>query len=222
MKKVLNTILKFLKFVFTEMWKFPIYILLHPLKGFEEFKRYKRGKMSVAIAFVVIACIVNIMKFQYTGFIVNMKSIRDMKSLAQIFYVVGAVAVVTIGNWSVTTLFDGKGNMKNIFMMVCYCLFPYIVCNILGIILSNVLTFDEKAVYQLVVSVGVFLMCYQFFFGIISIHEYGLVQCLLTILFTIVAILIIIFIGVLVFDLFQKVYGFFYQIYQEITLRDLL
>ena len=139
MKKVLNTILKFLKFVFTEMWKFPIYILLHPLKGFEEFKRYKRGKMSVAIAFVVIACIVNIMKFQYTGFIVNMKSIRDMKSLAQIFYVVGAVAVVTIGNWSVTTLFDGKGNMKNIFMMVCYCLFPYIVCNILGIILSAIL-----------------------------------------------------------------------------------
>ena len=222
MKKVLNTILKFLKFVWTEMWKFPGYILIHPLKGFEEFKRYKRGKMSVAIAFVVIACIVNIMKYQYTGFIVNMVNIRDLKSFAQILYVVGAVIVVTIGNWSVTTLFDGKGNMKYIFMMVCYCLFPYIVCNILAMILSNVLTFDEKAVYQLVVSIGVFLMIYQFFFGIISIHEYGLGQCLLTILFTLVAALIILFVGILVFDLFQKIYGFLYQIYQEITMRTLL
>ena len=222
MKKVWAKIVQLLKFVREEMIRFPKYILIHPLKGWEEFKRYGKGKMSVAITFVVLAVIVNIMKFQYSGFIVNDISIRDMKSLAQVFYIVGAVGIITIANWSVTTLFDGKGNMKYIFMMICYCLFPYIVCNILGMILSNILTTEEIAIYTLVIALGVAFMIFMFFFGIISIHEYGLAQCLLTILFTIVAALIILFVGILLFDLFQKVYGFLYQIYQEITLRDII
>lgn len=221
MKKVWNKIAQFFKFVHEEMFKFPKYIIIHPLKGWEEFKRYGKGKMSVAIAFVIIAIIVNIMKFQYSGFIVNDVSIKDMNSVAEIFIVVGAITIITVANWSVTTLFDGKGNMKNIFMMICYCLFPYILCNIVGMILSNILTTEEIAIYNLVISLGVVLMVYMFFVGIISIHEYGLGQCLLTILFTIVAALIIIFVGILLFDLFQKVYGFGYQIYQEITLRDM-
>lgn len=222
MKKVWNKIVQFLKFVREEMIRFPKYILIHPLKGWEEFKRYGKGKMSVAITFIVLAVIINIMKFQYSGFIVNDTSIRDMKSLAQVFYVVGAVVIITVANWSVTTLFDGKGNMKYIFMMIAYCLFPYIVCNIIGMILSNVLATDEIAIYTLVVALGVAFMLLMFFFGIISIHEYGLAQCILTILFTIVAALIILFVGILLFDLFQKVYGFIYQIYQELTLRDIL
>ncbi len=222
MKKVWEKIVQALKFFKTEVLGFPLYIMLHPLKGFEEFKRYKRGKIGIGLAFVIVAVIINIMKFQYSGFIVNDISIRDLKSFAQIIYVVGAVIIVTVANWSITTLFDGKGNMKYIFMMVCYCLYPYIWGNLIGMILSNVLATDEKAIYTLIVSLGVFLMCYMLFFGIISIHEYGLGQCLLTILFTVVAVLIILFVGVLLFDLFQKIYGFFYQIYQEITLRDIL
>ena len=112
--------------------------------------------------------------------------------------------------------------MKEIFMMICYCLYPFIWANGLGILLSNILTEDEIAIYTLVVALGVILMLYMFFFGIISIHEYGLVQCLLTILFTIIAALVVIFACLLFFDLFQRMYGFVYTIYREITLRELL
>ena len=222
MKKILGKILQFLKFVRDEVIKFPAYILVHPLKGFEEFKRYGRGKISIGIAFVIITVILNILKFQYSGFVVNDISIRDLKSFAQVIYVVGAVIVVSVANWSVTTLFDGKGNFKFIFMMVCYCLYPYIWANLIGMILSNVLATEEVMIYRLIIGIGWFLTGYLFFFGIISIHEYGLGQCLLTILFTLVAALIILFVGILVFDLFQKIYGFLYQIYQEITMRNLL
>ena len=222
MKKILGKILQFLKFVRDEVIKFPAYILVHPLKGFEEFKRYGRGKISIGVAFVIITVILNILKFQYSGFVVNDISIRDLKSFAQVIYVVGAVIVVAVANWSVTTLFDGKGNLKYIFMMVCYCLYPYIWANLIGMVLSNVLATEEVMIYRLIIGIGWFLTGYLFFFGIISIHEYGLGQCLLTILFTLVAALIILFVGILVFDLFQKIYGFLYQIYQEITMRNLL
>ncbi len=210
------------KFILDECIKFPLYILSHPLKGFEEFKRYKRGKMSVALIFLILTIFINILKFQYDGFLVNNNDIKDLNSVSQIAYVLGAVIVITVANWSVTTLFDGKGTMKEIFMMICYCLYPFIWANGLGILLSNILTQDEMAVYTLVISLGVALLAYMFFFGIISIHEYGLVKCILTILFTVVAALVVIFACLLFFDLFQRMYGFVYTIYEEITLRELL
>ena len=222
MKKILAKIVQFLKFIRDEVIKFPAYILIHPLKGFEEFKRYGRGKIGIGVAFVIITVILNILKFQYSGFVVNDTNIRDLKSFAQVIYVIGAVLVISVANWSVTTLFDGKGNYKYIFMMVCYCLYPYIWANLIGMVLSNVLATEEVMIYRLIIGIGWFLTGYLFFFGIISIHEYGLGQCLLTILFTLVAALIILFVGILVFDLFQKIYGFLYQIYQEITMRNLL
>ena len=210
------------KFILDECIKFPLYILSHPLKGFEEFKRYKRGKMSVALIFLILTIFINILKFQYDGFLVNNNDIKDLNSVSQIAYVLGAVIVLTVAHWSVTTLFDGKGTMKEIFMMICYCLYPFIWANGLGILLSNILTQDEMAVYTLVIALGVALLAYMFFFGIISIHEYGLVKCILTILFTVVAALVVIFACLLFFDLFQRMYGFVYTIYEEITLRELL
>ena len=77
-------------------------------------------------------------------------------------------------------------------------------------------------IYTLVNIIGIVLLLYMFFFGIIGIHEYGLVQCLLTILFTVVAVLIVLFACLLFFDLFQRMYGFLYTLYREITLRELL
>ena len=221
-KVVLAKLKQLGKFIVDDCIKLPAYILTHPLKGFEEFKRYKKGKMSVAILFVVLTIFVNILKFQYDGFLVNNNNIKDLNTFAQVAYVAGAVVVVTIGNWAVTTLFDGKGNTKEIFMMICYCLYPLIWSTSIGIILSNILTEDEMAVYTLVNVLGVVLLAYMFFFGIISIHEYGLVQCLLTILFTVVAVLIVLFACLLFFDLFQRMYGFVYTLYREISLRELL
>ena len=222
MKLVGQKIKQFFKFVYTEMIKFPAYILIHPLKGFDEFKRYKRARLSVAIAFAVIMIIVNILSFQYNGFLVNDNDVQDLNTFTQLAYVVGIIAVVTVANWSVTTLFDGKGNMKEIFMMVCYCTYPLIWATSIGMILSNVLAEDEMALYTLVIALGAFLTFYMFFFGIISIHEYGLLQCVLTILATVIAVMIVIFACLLFFDLFQRMYGFVYTIYREITLRDLL
>ncbi len=210
------------KFLVDDCLKFPAYILGHPLKGFEEFKRYKRGKISVSLFFMVLMILLNIMAFQYNGFIVNNNNIKDLNTIAQIAIIGGAVLVLTIANWSVTTLFDGKGNMKEIFMMICYCLYPLIWSTLLGMILSNVLSKDEMAIYYLVVALGIALTCYMAFFGIISIHEYGLVQCLLTILATAIAAFIILFACLLFFDLFQRLYGFVYTIYREITIRELL
>lgn len=218
---VWQSIKRFLKFFKEEFITYPLYIMFHPLKGFDYFKRENRARMDVAICFVVFLIFLRILEFQYSGFVINQVSVTELNSLSEITMVLAPIIVITVANWSITTLFDGKGKMKEIFMMLCYSLFPLVWAKFFGLFLSNVVSQQEEAIYHLVIGLGTFLMCYMAFFGFISIHEFGLLKCIGTLIATAVAILLICFIGILSFDLFQKMTGFVYTIYREISLRYL-
>lgn len=218
-KKVMKKILTFLKWFKAEFITFPLYIVFHPIKGWEEFKREKRGKLGVALFFIAFVVFLSIMEYQYSGFIVKQVDVTELKIFAEMAYVIAPIVLITASNWSITTLFDGKGKMKEIFMMICYSLFPLAWAKFVGLFVSNVVSQQEQALYTLIQGLGIFFMCYMAFFGFISIHEYGLLKCFLTLIFTALALLVICFIGILCFDLVQKMYGFVYTIYRELTLR---
>lgn len=201
--------------------KFPAYILAHPIKGFDYFKRENKGKMSVAVIFIILQIIIQVLTFQYTGFPVSQNDPNDLDLMRQIGLVIFPIVLFTVSNWSITTLFDGKGKMKEIFMMLGYSLFPMLWAQTIGLIFSNIITVEEVGFYGLIIGAGSFLTGYMIFFGLISIHEYGLLKCLGSIAGTVLAILVVLFIILLAFDLFQQVYSFVYTIYREISLRYL-
>ena len=58
------------------------------------------------------------------------------------------LAIFCICNWGVTTLFDGKGHLGDIYMGTAYALTPYTLIQIPIIILSNVVTIEESAFYS--------------------------------------------------------------------------
>lgn len=202
-----------------DLFKFPLYILTHPIDGFEEFKRYKRGKLYVAIVFILLMSVLSILDYYYTGFIVNPNNPDDLNSISEILYILTPVFLFSLGNWSITTLMDGKGTFKEIFMMTSYSLFPMIVIGYFLIIFSNVITIEEMEFYYILKGVAVFLTGYMIFFGLIMIHEYSLLKAMLTVILTIFAMGVIMFISLLFFDLIQQVLGFLISIYKEISLR---
>ena len=220
-KKLGLFLLKLLKIFYEECIRFPWYIVTHPIKGFEEFKREKKGKLWCSLFFIACLIFLNIIEYQFTGFIVSTKEITDLKTGREIMVVIGVVAILVISNWSITTLFDGKGTMLDILKMIGYCLVPVLWAKLIGLIGSNFVTQNEVAIYNLVIGIGSFLTGYLALFGLLTIHEYGLIKCLLSILGTVLAALVIAFVGILVFDLLQKMIGFIYTIYQEISLRYL-
>lgn len=219
--KVWTLIVKFLKMFKEEFITYPLYIMAHPIKGYDDFKRENKGKLPVAIVFMLFLIFLNIMEYQYTGFIVSQVDIEKLNSVREIVTIFALVLVITFANWSITTLFDGKGKVKEIFTMLGYSLFPLCWAKLIGLFASNFLTQNEAAVYTLLIAVGGFLLGYMAFFGFLCLHEYGLFKSILSLLGTALAVLVICFIGILTFDLFQKMAGFVYTLYQEISLRFL-
>lgn len=175
--------------------------------------------MWVSIVILLMYVLMEILAYQYEGIITNTNNPQKFNSIQILIYGVLPPIVLAVANWSVTTLLDGKGKMKEIFMMICYSLFPVTVFGFLNILLSNVMTLDEAQFITLINIIGWVLTGIMAFMGLVVIHEYGVGKTIWSIILTIVATLIIAFIALLVFDLVQQMYGFVYSLYKEITTR---
>mgnify|MGYP000584597886 CR=1 FL=1 len=208
-----------IKNFFHEVIGVPLYILTHPIQGFTEFKNEKKGKMWVALTILIMYVLVEILAYQYEGIVTNKNNPQNFSSIRILIYGVLPPVILSIANWSVTTLLDGKGKMREIFMMICYSLVPIVLINLLNILLSNILTLDEAQFITLLTIVGWVLTGFMVFMGLVVIHEYGMGKTIWSIILTIVATLIIAFLALLIFDLAQQIYGFIYSLYKEITTR---
>jgi hypothetical protein len=193
--------------------------LFHPFDGFEAFKRYKQARLKVAIWFIALFALFRIVVYQYESFVINTRNPLELNSLGEIFSVFLLVFLFTVGNWSVTTLMSGKGSYKEIFMVTGYALFPILVIGFPSVVLSNFLTLEEIALYQLLIAVAYVLTGWMLFMGILNIHQYGLFKTILAFVATAVSMAVMMFLGLLFFDLIQQMIAFVASIYEELSLR---
>jgi len=197
---------------------FPLFILTSPFKGFDEMKYLKRGDLRYAVAILIVAGLVALIRAAYTGFIVTgFWTASPFISVPSILvFTYAPILLVCIANWSITTITDGKGTLREIFLAYTYAMFPMVVCTIIGIILSNVVTGNEVAFARFFFNFGILLQYAYFFIGLIMIHEYTFLRAVFMVLMTLVAMLVITFVFALFFSLASNVIWFFDTIYWEL------
>jgi len=211
--------MKKIQLIINNYLKFPSYILTHPINGFDQMKHENKGKLPVAFTLLFFTCLLQILNYQYLGFIVNDNNPQYLNSIRLISFVVVLLLLFAIGNWSITTLLDGKGKFKDIFMMLCYSLFPIIMIGYPNLLLSHIYTGKESSFYYIAEWTGIFLLVFLVFIGLLVVHEYTLLRTVATIFLTILAMAVIMFIILLLFSLAQQIMAFVMGLYQEITWR---
>ena len=208
-----------MKLVTKDKLKYWGYSLVHPFDGFFEIRFRNHGSAFLATLLLIAYAVLNCLKFQYTGFPMNMNNIEEMDALSLFISVVSVVALFTVSNWTVTTLFNGKGKMKDIFIVVCYSLTVPIIGDAIVTLASNFVTLDE-----VMILTSVQMLCYAYFAflviaGLTTIHEYGFGGSIMSIVMSIVAAAIILFIGILVFTMLERMVSFFSSVAEELMRR---
>ena len=197
----------------------PFYVLTHALEGSYELQRYRLGLIRVATFYLLIESTLIILKFRYTGFLFNTYNVHDFNYVREVLLRLTPYLLFIVANWSITTLMDGKGKLRDIYNVIGYALFMRVILSIVALFMSNVLTLDEAFFYHGLEFVGFAIMLVMVFTGIMVVHEYSVTKTIFTIIFTFVSAGIMIFIGLLGFSLIQQVYVFIETIFREIILR---
>ncbi len=202
-----------------DIFKFPSYLIFHPFDGYYELKREKKGKVYISVIFIVLYILFRIHQYLNESIIINNRNPNNLNTLTEVLTVVIVLGLFTLGNWSVTTLLEGKGKLRDIFIVVGYALFPIILIGFPAVVISNFLTMEEMGLYKLVMGISYAIAAWMLFMGILNIHEYGLFKTILTFILTIVAMAFVAFLGLLFFDVIQKLIAFIVSIYDELRLR---
>jgi len=199
--------------------KYSLYVITHPLDGFWDLTHEKRGSLAAANIIIGLTVIVEILRMTLTDFqfiTVNMEYFNSVIVAMRILLPVG---LWTVANWSLTTLMDGKGRMSDIYMAVCYALTPYVIINIILIILSKFITYDEGAVYWVLAGFAALWTGILILAAMMMIHDYTLLKTLLSSFLTIIGMGVMVFIFVIFFSLISDAISYFLSLYREITFR---
>ena len=199
--------------------RYSLYVITHPLDGFWDLTHEKRGSIAAANIIIFLALLTRILKLQFTSFIF-VKVIWEYVNIIEI--ILGFLIPIVLGciaNWGLTTLFNGKGTMKQIYMAIGYALTPYALIQLPLIFISNLMTVDEAAFYLYLTNFsqiwcGMLIIC-----AVMMIHNYTLGKAILTILATIVGMMLIVFVILLFFSLVTDAAAYFVSLYKEIAFR---
>ena len=124
-----------------------------------------------------------------------------------------------LANWSVTTLANGEGSMKDIYKFTGYALMPMVLMTVLNIGLSHILILDESMYISFFSSLGVIWTGILLFVGNTVTHRYTVASSLGSILLSGVGMAIIVFVALLIITTYQRIYNFIDSIVVELTYR---
>jgi hypothetical protein len=172
--------------------RYSTYVIFHPFKGFWDLKHEKKGNAQSASVLLFFLIVVFILRRQFTGFIFNFNVIDEMNLFIEITSILLPFLLWCLANWCITTLMDGEGSMKDIFVTSAYAFTPVILLNIPLLIISNVIIQEEQSFYTLLDGISLTWVGILFLIGIMTLHQFTVRKTILTIVMAFVTMIIMI------------------------------
>ena len=199
--------------------KFALYCTTHPLDGFWDLTHEKRGTYAAANTILIATLLMRVLRLRYTSFIFVTVYWEDINIFLYIASVLFPLGIFVIGNWGLTTLFDGKGRLGQVYMASCYALTPYPLIQLPLMIFSNFVTVDEREFYSALSTISLVWAALLFITAMGQIHEFSMWKNLVFMLFSLFAMLVIVFILMLFFSMISQGIAYFISLAKEIMFR---
>ncbi len=200
-------------------FKFAFYCMTHPLDGYWDLTHEKRGSLAVANTILILTLVARITSLQFTSFIFNQVYWPEVNIFLYLGSIVFPLALWVVGNWALTTLFDGKARLPQIYIATCYAMLPYPLFQFPLIVFSNMVTVNEAEFYSLINTIVLVFCAAYIVIAMMQIHEYTMSKTILFTLFSIFAMLVIVFILLLFFSMISQGIAYFVSIVREILFR---
>ena len=183
------------------------HLIFHPFVGFWDLKHENRGSVRGALTFIGLTIVS--FCFKYAG----------INVFFEIIGVMLPIMLFVTANWCLTTLFEGEGSFKDIFVATGYAVAPLPFMTILSTALANVLTAEESGILTMINNIAYVWVGILLFFGVMITHDYQLGKNILTIIGTIVGMIVIVFLVALFATLIGKIISFISNIITELSFR---
>ena len=204
---------------YTESLKFAKHVMFHPFDGFWDLSHEGRGTLAAAHTFLAMFLLTWVLNLMYTNFQFINAPVQYINIYEQCGSLLIPFLILCLSNWSLSTLFDGKGRFQDIYMAMCYALVPFILIRLPLILVSHMISFDEASYYTVLMNLSTVWSVFLVFVGLMQVHDYGPGKTIIFVIATIFGALVILFLILVFFSLLSDAAGYFISLYREIVFR---
>ncbi|PLR67420.1 YIP1 family protein [Bacillus sp. UMB0893] len=194
-------------------------IMRHPIDGYYELVHLKKGSVLVASILYILLFIVYIFDLHYTNFLFSGVDTRKVNIMNEFYKIFVPITAWITANYLVSTINDGKGKFKHVYMGTAYALSPYILLGIPIAVMSNGLTLMETVIYDIAKNGTALWSVILMFLMVKEVHHFELGQTVKNIMLTFSGMLVMGFLAFIMFGLSNQVIDFVYAIFQEVRAR---
>lgn len=195
------------------------FTIRHPVEGFWELKFRKTGALPASLLILALFVFTTVVRLQTTSFMYNFVDPRKVDLIRQIAVVLFLIGGWVGVNWSITTLMQGEGKARHIWIVTVYALAPAVLLTPIQIVLSHILSLDESAFYYAIDTISIAWGGILLVSGLMTVHDYSLGKTLRTMLYTVLGLVAAVFIGLMFFTIFEQFTRFVYNAYLEVRFR---
>ena len=199
--------------------RYALHVIVRPFDGFWDLKHEKRGSLQAALVILAAWLIIEALSYRFTGVVVYIINWEYFNVWRALFAMLVPFLLWCVANWCLTTLMDGKGTLKDIFIASCYALTPYVLINPILIVLSNVLTLDEIAFSAFFSTLSTVWFVFLMLSAMMETHEYSFSKAIFSSFLTLAGMGVIIFLFFIFFSLISDCVAYFIALYKEIVFR---
>ena len=195
--------------------RFSFSMLAHPIDGFYYLKRGIFGSVASASVLYGLALAVFVIENTCQAFIFNGNPVPQSVSVLFILFLVCAVFWV-VGNYMVSTINDGEGSLRDLYVLTAYALTPYLLITPIKVILTYGFTQNEAFFIHLMTYIAILWSAVILYMGLMHMHNYTFLETLKNIILTLFIMVIALAAIAIVYLIWMQLAQFLTEFFTEV------
>ena len=196
---------------------FGFYVIKQPNEMFYGIKRtHSASYLSGGIVWGLFL-LVYLINMYATGFLFRNAGLNNV--LFDLVVIAGIFMLYVLVNYLVSTLKDGEGRFKDVFIASSYVLIPFIIFTLPMTLISHVLTYNESFIFTFYHQIILIWTLILIFMSIQGIHNYRFLETIKNILIILFGMFILILLGLLIYAFMGQMIEFILSIIKEVIYR---
>lgn len=188
----------------------------HPIDRYYDIRVGKHGSPLAATIIYIIFFGVYMLYTTGKGFIYQYQKVEDMDMGAVVVGFFAILILFVICNYLVTSITDGDGTLKQVYMIPAYGLMPIMICMLVTTGASYILTYNESFILTVIMIIGVAWSVAVIFEGLSTVHDYDFKGTILSLIITFVFILITAIVILVIIIMWEQLSDFLLTIGKEV------
>jgi hypothetical protein len=201
-----------------------LYMMRIPKRPFDRYydiRVKKQGSTLGATIIYLLFFVIYILYKTSKGFIYQFEAVEDMDISALVIGFFVILSMFILCNYLVTSIKDGDGSLKQVYMIPAYGLFPVAVSCVLVTIMSYVLTNNESFILTIILVIGLGWSVVNIFLGFMTVHDYTFKDTIISFIITFIFMVIVIIMALIIIIMWEQLWGFLKTVGREL-IRNVL